>query len=373
MKTKHLYIEKNTNNLKIICQKDWIIYETDKISKEFKTIKKELSNIKSAIFDFSEVQEFDSAGIILLIDFKHILNDDGINIDITGFNEKQKKMVALIEAGYSTQELPDRYENPLQKIGKTVLEQYKLFKDFLEFVGQMSIAFFRLLYKPSLFRFKETAYHIEKSGLNAMFIIALTSLLVGLVVSYQSLVQLAKFGADIFVVDATGIAVTRELGPMLTAIVIAGRSASSYAAEIGTMKITEEISAMRTMGFDPYYFLVIPRIVALVIAMPLLIFFSDIVGIFGGMVAAKMQVGISFDFYIKRLQEVLEVKQYILGMIKGPFFALIIASTGCFHGFRVTRDTESIGIETTSSVVHAIFFVIACDALFSIIYTQLGF
>ena len=273
---------------------------------------------------------------------------------------------------YIIAKVKNRDENILERIGKSVIQKYQILKDFLEFIGEISVASFRLLYRPSLFRFKETIYHIEKSGLNAIFIIAITSLLVGLVISYQSLVQLAKFGADIFVVDATGIAVTRELGPMLTAIVIAGRSASSYAAEIGTMKITEEISAMRTMGFDPYYFLVIPRIVALVIAMPLLIFFSDIVGIFGGMLAAKMQVGISFDFYMKRLQEVLEVKHYILGMIKGPFFALIIAIIGCFHGFRVTRDTESIGIETTASVVHAIFFVIACDALFSIIYTHLG-
>ena len=372
METKHVYTEKESNRLKIICKRDWTIYSTNKISKEFISIKKEISDIKSAVFDFSKVEEFDSAGIILLIDFEHILSDNGIKVDTTGFDAKQKRMLELIEAGYSQEELPNRYENPLQKIGRVTIQEYKLFKDFLEFVGQMSVSFFRLLYKPTLFRFKETAYHIEKSGLNAMFIIALTSLLVGLVISYQSLVQLAKFGADIFVVDATGIAITRELGPMLTAIVIAGRSASSYAAEIGTMKITEEISAMRTMGFDPYYFLVIPRIVALVIAMPLLIFFSDIVGIFGGMIAAKMQVGISFDFYIKRLQEVLDVNQYILGMIKGPFFALIIAATGCFHGFRVTRDTESIGIETTASVVHAIFFVIACDALFSIIYTQLG-
>ena len=372
MKSKHLYTKRISNRLEIVCQNDWTIYSTNKIVKEFTAVKKELVGIKEALFDFSQVDKFDSAGIMLLIDLKHTLTDNDIEVDIVGFSDKQKRMVELIEAGYSRQELPNRYENPLAKIGKVVIEKMILMKEFVDFAGQMSVAFFRLLYKPSLFRFKETAYHIEQSGLNAMFIIALTSMLVGLVVSYQSLVQLAKFGADIFVVDATGIAVTRELGPMLTAIVIAGRSASSYAAEIGTMKITEEISAMRTMGFDPFYFLVVPRIIALVIAMPLLIFFSDIIGILGGMIAAKMQVGISFDFYLKRLQEVLDVQQYILGMIKGPFFAIIIAATGCFHGFRVTRDTESIGIETTASVVHAIFFVIACDALFSIIYTQLG-
>ena len=354
------------------CRGDWIIHNTNKIYKEFLSFQKELIDTKSIEIDFSNVNKFDSAGIILLIDIEHKLAKEGISIKIEGLNQKQKRMVDLIEAKYSIDDLPTRDENILYKIGKATVDKFILSLEFIKFVGEVSVSFFRLLYKPTLFRVKETIYHIEQSGVNAMFIIALTSMLVGLVVSYQSLVQLAKFGADIFVVDATGIAITRELGPMLTAIVIAGRSASSYTAEIGTMKITEEISAMRTMGFDPFYFLVIPRIIALVIAMPLLIFFADIVGIFGGMVAAKMQVGISFEFYLKRLQEVLDIKHYILGMIKGPFFAIIIASIGCFHGFRVTKDTESIGIETTASVVNAIFFVIACDAIFSIIYTQLG-
>ena len=193
-----------------------------------------------------------------------------------------------------------------------------------------------------------------------------------MVISYQSAVELAKFGADVFIVDLAGISITRELAPLITAIVVAGRSGSAYTAQIGAMKITEEISAMRTMGFDPYYFLVLPRMLALMISLPLLIFFADIVGIMGSMFAASLELNISYSQFIDRLREVLEAKHFWIGIIKGPFFAILIATIGCFRGMQVTDDTESIGYQTTASVVNSIFFVIACDALFSVILTEWG-
>jgi phospholipid/cholesterol/gamma-HCH transport system permease protein len=201
-------------------------------------------------------------------------------------------------------------------------------------------------------------------------IVALTSFLVGVVIAYQTIVQLTKFGADIFVVDASVISITRELAPMITAIVVAGRSASSFSAEIGAMKLTQEIDAMKTMGFKPFYFLIIPRVIALIIVMPILIFIADIFGIFGSMVATKAQIGLTFEIFINRVYEVLALKHYIIGIIKGPFFAIIVALIGSFHGLRVTQNTESIGKETTSSVVNAIFLVIVLDALFSVIFTR---
>jgi phospholipid/cholesterol/gamma-HCH transport system permease protein len=370
MKKEYFILQKRGGRSLLKCLGEWTIYTTADIVRDFDSLERmEDSHIE---LDFHEVDSFDSGGILLLIDLRHRLLERGKVVEISGLDEKQKKMLLLLEKSYSREKLPRRYENPFARIGKIVVGELLVVKEFASFIGELFISFVRLLAHPSNFRLRETAYHIEKSGFDALFIIALTSILVGLVIAYQSIVQLSRFGADIFVVDVTGISVTRELGPMITAIVIAGRSASSYAAEIGTMKLTEEISAMRTMGFDPYFFLVIPRIVALMISMPLLIFFSDIMGILGGMVATNLQSGLTFEFFINRIHETLEVKQYILGMIKGPFFAFIIAATGSFHGFRVTADTESIGIETTASVVHAIFFVIACDALFSVIYTQFG-
>lgn len=353
------------------CSGEWTLEHADEIERALGRL--EIGSDRKCRIDFGGVERFDSSGMLLLLELKERVRKNGGECLLAGLNTKQRKMLHLVQKGYHDTPLPRRKEGFFYRVGHTVMEEFDVLRSFFRFLGELTASFARLLMHPGSFRVRETVYHIEQSGFNALFIIGLTSILVGLVIAYESLVQLSQFGADIYVVDGIGIAITRELGPMITAIVIAGRSASSYTAEIGTMRLTEEISAMRTMGFDPFFFLVIPRIVALVIALPLLIFFSDLMGILGGMLASKAQVGISYSFFIERLQEVLSAKQYILGIVKGPFFALIIAATGCFHGFRVTGDTESIGIETTASVVHAIFFVIACDALFAILYTQLGY
>jgi len=370
MRAGFIDLRKEGDHTIIVCQGSWTLYEADRIEKAITALV--LPASKHCLIDFGEVEKFDSTGILLLRELQEHLRHRGCSVTLRNLDAKQRKILKLLREDDWKSSLPQRKEGFLYRIGRVTFKEWETLHQFLAFVGEMSVAFGRLFLHPGSFRLRETVYHIEKSGFDALFIIALTSILVGLVIAYQSLVQLAQFGADIFVVDAIGISITRELGPMITAIVIAGRSASSYTAEIGTMKITEEINAMQTMGFDPIYFLVVPRVVALVVAMPLVIFFADIAGILGGMLATKAQVGLSYSFFLDRLQEVLNVKHYILGIIKGPFFALIIAATGCFHGFRVTSDTESIGIETTASVVHAIFFVIACDALFSVIFTELG-
>jgi len=366
-----LELRRDGKQITIRCYGVWTVDKIRHIEKEIRRLT--LPQPLRCLIDFHEVTHFDSAGILLLLELKEFLKKRGYPCEIVNLSEKQEKMLYLVERGYGEEPLPKRREGFLWRLGKATMAELGVIRDFFRFLGELSARFLGLFLNPKNFRIRETVYHIEHSGVDALFIIGLTAFLVGLVIAYESLVQLMQFGADIYVVDGIGIAITRELGPMITAIVIAGRSASAYAAEIGTMKITEEINAMRTMGFDPYYFLIIPRIIALMIALPLLIFFSDITGILGGMIATKAQVDISFSFFLNRLQEVLAAKHYILGMVKGPFFALIIAATGCFHGFRVTGDTESIGIETTASVVHAIFFVIACDALFAVIYTQLGY
>jgi len=365
------YLRWDEKKSTIACSGEWTLEYADEIERAIG--KFDIQKIENCRIDFSFVDRFDSAGMLLLLELRKRVLGRGVECLLIGLNTKQRKMLELVEKGYRDTPIPRRKEGFFYRVGRTAMEEFDVARSFFRFLGELTASFVRLLMHPGNFRLRETVYHIEQSGFNALFIIGLTSILVGLVIAYESLVQLSQFGADIYVVDGIGIAITRELGPMITAIVIAGRSASSYTAEIGTMRLTEEISAMRTMGFDPFFFLVIPRIVALVIALPLLIFFADLMGILGGMLASKAQVGISYSFFIERLQEVLSAKQYILGIVKGPFFALIIAATGCFHGFRVTGDTESIGIETTASVVHAIFFVIACDALFAILYTQLGY
>lgn len=366
MVNQYISVEKDQDRLMLKAKGEWTLASVPEIERQLEEIGYELP----VTWDVSEVSEFDSAGILLFTEYyKTFLAHT--SVEVVGYTENQKEMYDLLKEDHVVIELP-KEDNLFEALGKSTVKFFQDVKEFIEFFGHVFYTLFLTLKNPKDLRIKEIVYHIHKSGFNALVIIALTSFLVGMVIAYQGAVQLAKFGADIFIVDTVAISITRELGPMITAIVIAGRSGSSYTAEIGAMKITEEIAAMRTMGFDPYAFLVLPRIIAMMIALPLLIFFSDIVGIFGGMVASEMQLGISMTLFIDRLYEVLEVKHYILGMIKGPVFAFLIASVGAFRGFQVSHNTESIGLHTTSSVVNGIFLVIAFDALFSVIYTELG-
>jgi len=325
---------------------------------------------KKIVWDLSAVTDFDSAGVLLFIEYFDRFKAS-TEVEVKGYRQSQEKMYTLLKT-HTVAPIPPRKSSFFEALGKDVVTLLLDIKDFITFLGHLFASLFHTLFHPKNIRLKEMVYHIHHSGFNALVIIGLTSFLVGMVIAYQGAVQLAKFGADIFIVDTVGISIVRELGPMITAIVIAGRSGSAYTAEIGAMKITEEIAAMRTMGFDPYNFLVLPRIFALIISLPLLIFFSDIMGIFGGVVASQIQLNISVSQFVDRLYEVLELKHYILGIVKGPVFAFVIAAVGCFRGFQVSDNTESLGLHTTASVVNAIFLVIAFDALFSVIYTELG-
>ncbi|WP_415407991.1 ABC transporter permease [Sulfurovum sp. CS9] len=366
MKQPFLTYEVNQHHLKLISTGEWTLQSVRQIEKQLAKVPYD----KQIIWDVSGIEQFDSAGVLLFIEYFERFKKE-TEVEVIGYTEEEKSMYTLLKEKNLKEVIAPPKQTILEKIGQNTVEIYKDLKDFVTFLGHLFSAFFHTLMHPGDMRFKEMIYHIHKSGFNALIIIGLSAFLVGLVIAYQSGVQLAKFGADLFIVDTVAISITREMGPMITAIVIAGRSGSAYTAEIGAMKITEEIAAMRTMGFDPYYFLVLPRIFALMIALPLLIFFADIMGIFGGMVASNLQLNISMGQFIERLNEVLEVKHYILGMIKGPVFAFLIAAVGCYRGLQVSENTESIGLHTTASVVNSIFLVIAFDALFSVIYTEL--
>jgi len=366
-----IQIQRDQEHITLTSINDWTIYHVRSIEQELKQIIKSLEPDRPILWEVGKVKSFDSAGVILFRQYFLALKVNH-SIEIIGHSDKQKRMYDLLEKHSDHSKIKIKKPNILYRIGKNAVEYIEGSKEFIDFLGQTTLAFLNSLRHPSNIRLKEMSYYIHISGINALPIIALTAFLVGLVIAYQSAVQLSKFGADIFIADMIGISITRELAPMISAIVIAGRSGSSYTAQIGAMKITEEISAMKTMGFDPYYFLVLPRVFALMIAMPLLIFFADIIGIVGGMVVANLELGISYEQFITRLQIALSPTHYLIGILKAPFFAMIIAIISTFRGFQVSSNTESIGHYTTKSVVNAIFFVIMCDALFSIFFTGLG-
>ena len=328
-------------------------------------------------WDLSHVGRVDSAGIMLFIQCYDLLKSNNCSIEVIGAKSEHEKIYRLLrkyapgDSGVRPA-FSSRFLKPFSGIGKSSVEFMLDMTAFFAFVGENFVNLLYSLLHPRSIRFGAIVKNIEEAGVRAMPIVALTSFLIGVVIAYQGAVQLEKFGANIFIVDMIGLSITRELAPLITAIVVAGRTGSSYTAQLGVMKITEEIDAMRTMGFDPHRFLVLPRIMALMIALPLMIFFADIVGILAGMFISHIHLHLSYAEFLHRLQTVLGVKHVWIGICKGPFFAWLIAAVGCFHGFQVSKSTESIGRYTTISVVNAIFLVIACDALFSVIFTELG-
>ena len=239
----------------------------------------------------------------------------------------------------------------------------------LWFIGDTSSTFFEIVKNPKKIRWRETLYYMDMCGREAFGIVSLICFLMGLILGFQSAVQMHQFGADIFVADLVGFSILRELGPIMVAIICTGRAGSAFAAEIGTMKVNEEIDAMTTMGFNPTRFLVIPKMLALSLVMPLLTVAGDFFGILGGFAAAKVQLGIGTFQYFDRTVTVLSTSDLVEGVIKSIFFAFLISGIGCLRGLQSTADAQGVGRSATSAVVSGIFLVILSGAILTIIFT----
>ncbi|TNF66984.1 MAG: ABC transporter permease [Gammaproteobacteria bacterium] len=257
-------------------------------------------------------------------------------------------------------------------IGQQTFQTAKDILNLLAFLGAIALSTFQWVKIPFKTRLQLICEIVINDGYKAVGIVCLLSFLIGIVLTYQMGVQLVTYGANIFVVNLLGLSIFREFAPLITAIIVAGRSGSAFAAHIGTMKVQEEIDALQTMGISPFKRLVSPRIIGLIIALTLLTVLADISSIIGGMIMSKAYLQISFFEFLTRFQEVIAAKNYILGLIKAPVFALLIAIVGCYRGFCVQGSAASIGQETTRSVVLSIFLIIVADAAFSILYSTLG-
>ena len=316
---------------------------------------------------------FDTSGALVLFSMVRRLEKNKNTVRILHLKEEYKALYELIV--HRLQSQPERSvpDHPgfLHVLGeaswKHIIQAYQL----LEFVGEMASSLFYSVLAPHKLRWKMIFGHIEDTGVNAIPIVGLLSFLLGIVIGYQGGTQLGHYGANIFVVELVSLTMLRELAPMMTAIIIAGRSGSAFTAQIGTMKVTEEVSAMQTIGMTPMEVLVLPRLLALCITLPLLITFADIMGVFGGMVMAANMLDVSFYDFFQRIPKAVSLTSFMLGVGKAPVFAIIIVVVGCFQGFQVKGSGESVGKQTTISVVQAIFILILADALFSIIFSWL--
>jgi phospholipid/cholesterol/gamma-HCH transport system permease protein len=259
----------------------------------------------------------------------------------------------------------------LEKVGRdshaALAQAYAL----LGFLGESAMALGGWVRHPARIRWRPILFNLRTGGFDALPIVGTLSFLLGIVVAYQGADQLRQYGANIFVADLVGLSMLREFAPMMTAIIIAGRSGSAYAAQIGTMSVTQEIDAMRTLGIAPLEMLLLPKVLALLIALPLLTVFADVLGVAGGMLMARSQLGVGFAEFLERLSKAVSVTSYLVGLGKAPVFAAIIVLVGCFHGFRTRGGADSVGQQTTRAVVQSIFLVIVADALFSVAFSVL--
>jgi phospholipid/cholesterol/gamma-HCH transport system permease protein len=243
---------------------------------------------------------------------------------------------------------------------------------FLEMVAALSIAIAHVLVRPRNLRLTSAVYHLYRVGWQAVPIILLITFLIGCIIAQQGIFHFRKFGADAYVVDMVGILVLRELGVLIVSIMVAGRSGSAYTAELGSMKMREEIDALRTMGLDPVEVLILPRVIALVVALPILAFLGSMAALYGGGLVAWLYGGMSPSIFIARLREAISVTHFEVGMIKAPFMALVIGIVACSEGLRVKGSAESLGLQTTTSVVKSIFLVIVLDGVFAIFFASIG-
>jgi phospholipid/cholesterol/gamma-HCH transport system permease protein len=259
----------------------------------------------------------------------------------------------------------------LERIGRGTAGAIEQALALLSFIGECALALVACIAHPAKMRWRPILFNIRSAGFDALPVVALLAFLLGVVVAYQGADQLRQYGANIFVADLVGLSMVREFSPLIVAIILAGRSGSAYAAQIGTMAVTEEIDAMRTLGIPPLDVLVLPKLLALLVALPLLTVFADVIGVLGGMVMARAQLGVGYNDFLERFVKAVSVTAYLIGICKAPVFAAIIAIVGCFQGFRTKGGADSVGRQTTRSVVQAIVLVIIADALFSIAFSAL--
>lgn len=329
------------------------------------------------VLDLSGVDRIDTSGAWLVRRIRTDLEAGGATVTVEGESENARRLLAAVERTGNTRIVPPRQRSALflvlERTGRATVSAGSDLVQGLAILGGIVRGLMRGFARPSRFRFTSIIYHLDRTGLQAVPIVALISFLIGGIIAQQGVFQLRFFGAEDFVVDLVGILVLRELGVLLTAILLAGRSGSAYTAEIGSMKMREELDALKVMGLDPVEVLIMPRLVALVIALPLLTVVSDLFGLIGGAFVTFVYGDMAFERFILLLRDAVDMSTLMVGIIKAPFMGLIVGVIAANEGLNVEGSAESLGRQTTSSVVKAIFMVIVADGIFAIFFAAIDY
>lgn len=358
-------IQAGNTPLELRCAGAWVLRAIAELEPRLASLAR--SGSGDLTLDASAITAMDTSGAWLLQRTLRALEQHGRSVQLRGLRPEFESLLQLIASRSIVAEAAI-VPGLLARIGRQAWTSLGNAFGMLAFLGENTLVLLRSLARPRRLRWRAIAYSLQATGLEALPITGLLSFLMGIVIAYQGAEQLRQFGANIYVADLVGLSMVRELSPMLTAIIVAGRSGSAYAAQIATMKVTEEIDALRTIGVGPLELLVLPKVLALIVALPLLTVYTDVMGVLGGMIMAHAQLDVSFSAFLDRLDVAISLNSYLVGIGKAPVFAVIIALVGCYQGFQVGGSADSVGRQTTLSVVQSVFLVIVIDALFSIVF-----
>ena len=342
----------------------------------FDVVSPELQRTKGLKIDMAGVRELDTLGAWLLEKICRLARASGHPVAVVGVADRYAGLIKDVSLVNRDKPAGRPQQNPLlarlETVGRSTFSAVKDVSVFLQMLGALGAASFGVLRRPRSLRFTSVVYHLYQVGWRAIPIIALVTFLIGAIIAQQGIFHFRKFGAESYVVDLVGILVLREIGVLIVAIMVAGRSGSAYTAELGSMKMREEIDALSTMGLDPVEVLILPRIIALVCALPILAFIGAMSALYGGGLVAWLYAGMSPPIFIARLHEAVSVTHFEVGIIKAPFMALVIGIVACSEGLRVKGSAESLGSQTTVSVVKSIFLVIVLDGAFAVFFASIG-
>jgi len=353
----------------------WVVVSASELDRRLHAL--DLPSGRQVTLDLAGIDRLDTAGAWLLLRTEHALSARGNSVALANVRASFAPLLEQVRARGAVAPLPHPIPPHhtligfVARIGEITIMLGRRVYSMLGFGGLVSADFAKLFRHPKRLRVTATLVQMELTGLDAMPIVGLLSFLIGVVMAYQGADQLRRFGAEIYTVNLLGVAILRELGVLLSAIIIAGRSGSAFTAQIGTMQVNQEIDALHTLGLDPVEVLVLPRVFGLVLTLPLLVFYADAMGLLGGCLMTWATLGISIPAFLDQLRGAITEWTLWVGVIKAPFFAWIISMIGCYEGFNVTGSAESVGRLTTQSVVESIFFVIVADAAFSILFSLL--
>ncbi|HEX3666596.1 MAG TPA: MlaE family lipid ABC transporter permease subunit [Rhizomicrobium sp.] len=355
---------------------EWIVAEAARMDVALRALKN--ADVSEVIIDGSAITLLDSAGSWLILRLKRGFESRHVTVRDVILPEHYRTLFNTLETeALAPETLPPYHftiEGYLERIGRSTVQIARQTYDLVGFLGRVSIEAWEAITSPRReLPFPAFIQQIEETGLAALPIVGMLAFLLGIVLAYQGADQLKRFSAQIYTIDFLGVGFLRELGGLVTAIIIAGRSGSAFTAQIGTMRVNEETDAMQTIGLNVAEILVLPRVLGLVVALPLLTFYADVVGIIGGMVMTYFDLGITFPAFMRELESAITLRTLLVGLIKAPVFAFVIALVGCFEGLRVERNAASVGRLTTRSVVESIFLIIALDAGFSVLFSVIGF